>query len=1414
MGHRAPGTEATRSLAANVNLKQRGDSCVEPCCNLECGQGYTHQHDPPTKHPLNPSHPSIAHRPVCRRRFLGTSSAVPSQTRNHSSLCLTLPSGSTHLFDAGEATQNQLQRVAGGFKLSALRKIFITHMHGDHVFGLVPLLCTLMNGAGGSVGVEDPRKLAAEAVGAAGEAIGPIRTPDFEIYGPKGLREYVRSSLRLTNCQLASTYVVHELHTPMAIGSPSRKVLDDAKDRAPMELAGFNLFPDEVGCWVDILSVVESPTREWEVSAGSILHSVPCVGYVLTEPPINGKITADYRDKLVANKTALAASGVKNPMSLLSKVSALKEGESIELPDGQKLFRPPDRRGRRITILGDTCDPSSIFKIAEGSDVLVHEATNAFLGDKMGKLNKDYREVETYEDVKKKTIEHGHSTPEMAADMASKISLGRNGGVVGKIAVEEAASKGKGKEADKPRGILLLNHFSSRYADPRSSETAAVVMEEIRQCAVRTLEETSAAKDTSERQPVEVVCAYDLMQYEIRTIKSLSPTPPRNETRLSMQEVFTPSSTSPIPYELTPENISYANYWHTRMSATITPRLDPIVSPAILVHRYIKPTLHEENNVENPDLNPQDPMEAIRASLQSVELGPQAGGSQQVTVKKEDYTIPLDGDHRELARTMMVKMLRMGLGALHPEKTQRKNEMINEIMLYPWDKVVGVVLWNLCRLNPFNRQNSLTKRLDGLWDGFRQMFLDICFHAQGQLDFAEAACRFLYQSQHLMVKMDLKLLHFFAKVYSLTGHGFYLLNYRHFRDSIGEPLGVHLECTFMDRERVPKIQADFVLMMMNNEAFDASDVQLPMEIIEAAGLVIRTLHQFEDKENVHDVNNKIFNHIARNIFSGGRKKIANWCKMSASSVAFNDLDLLVTAAERIFEMDYFPALDSTTALQMRAMVVKKSPMGLWDAALGDNLIRFRLQFFYAMRERERLPDVSKKSLKAYLSKLDPKKTLMGCHEVVPVEEAEDPYNLPRKVGEHPEVVIRLLVLHAYFRHGDHQGGKRVVDPADATILNLLWWVLVKEAYQRTSTQPLFLESTTKLFLKYEDWLLPLVREHWDADPRRAADILMYWFINGIQKHGIIARHADQQNHPLLHQIFDCQFGVEFPIELLNYHHGEDLVPIFEPMKDRVIVSAFSILYYLVKGSQVFHDVDIIHIVLKTMSNAFATPDYYLQPENRRPRGYYGMYKMGMEILTATSQAVFEKAIMRVRNDLHILPIQETLSFLVKKSTLEGDAMLKTPLDAVDREAITTANIRKFNDSAMCLRNLLEFIIICAPRENVLRMRLRRRAIVAPLCFLINYFTEKPDIAGLPRGAPRPVAIFARVPAMSRAALGNFLQTGSRFLNMLLKDWAAEETVSQDMLDQRESILNLAMEADVAGDMVIKMDRAGRPTFAP
>jgi len=107
--------------------------------------------------------------------FLGTSSGVPSLTRNVSSLALKLSQSSeVWLFDCGEGTQHQIMK--SNIKSSQIKKIFITHMHGDHVYGLPGLLATL---------------------GLSGNSTG------IEIYGPSELRGFINSALNTSYCKLS-----------------------------------------------------------------------------------------------------------------------------------------------------------------------------------------------------------------------------------------------------------------------------------------------------------------------------------------------------------------------------------------------------------------------------------------------------------------------------------------------------------------------------------------------------------------------------------------------------------------------------------------------------------------------------------------------------------------------------------------------------------------------------------------------------------------------------------------------------------------------------------------------------------------------------------------------------------------------------------------------------------------------------------------------------------------------------------------------------------------------------------------------------------------------------------------------------------------------------------------------------------
>ncbi|WP_417761191.1 ribonuclease Z [Shewanella sp.] len=79
-------------------------------------------------------------------QFLGTSAGVPTKQRNVTGLALSESEGKGwYLIDCGEATQHQLLHTR--LTLNTLHAIFITHVHGDHSYGLPGMLASAaMNG--------------------------------------------------------------------------------------------------------------------------------------------------------------------------------------------------------------------------------------------------------------------------------------------------------------------------------------------------------------------------------------------------------------------------------------------------------------------------------------------------------------------------------------------------------------------------------------------------------------------------------------------------------------------------------------------------------------------------------------------------------------------------------------------------------------------------------------------------------------------------------------------------------------------------------------------------------------------------------------------------------------------------------------------------------------------------------------------------------------------------------------------------------------------------------------------------------------------------------------------------------------------------------------------------------------------
>ena len=124
--------------------------------------------------------------------FLGTSSGVPTRARNVSAVALRLPQRSEMwLFDCGEGTQHQFMRSE--LRLSQLRRVFVTHMHGDHVFGLPGLLASL---------------------GLAGNSNDGV-----DLYGPDPLENYLKGALSTSSTRIGYPLQVHRVRQAAEQGS-------------------------------------------------------------------------------------------------------------------------------------------------------------------------------------------------------------------------------------------------------------------------------------------------------------------------------------------------------------------------------------------------------------------------------------------------------------------------------------------------------------------------------------------------------------------------------------------------------------------------------------------------------------------------------------------------------------------------------------------------------------------------------------------------------------------------------------------------------------------------------------------------------------------------------------------------------------------------------------------------------------------------------------------------------------------------------------------------------------------------------------------------------------------------------------------------------------------------------------------
>lgn len=396
--------------------------------------------------------------------FLGTcSGGGPLISRACSATALNFDSASW-LIDCAEGTQTQILRT-GNMRIGRVDKVFVTHMHADHVMGLIPLLRSAMYNV---------------------SAYSQLR---MQLYGPPGLRSFIRFNLKMTEVALNGRYAVHELlqkgDTPSAPCTP-----EEMHDN---EAPGMDIEAGEDGLWRDVVA-----QDDWSVDVGPIAHRTRCLGYVFREHHSSTIGAEAYIPHLDRNAEGLHAQEIRFPRALLKNI--LRDRKTLALPDGTILEPPPlDIPGRKIVILGDTNDASAVEPIAMDASVLVHESTNAYMPkeitDKVKGLGTSKGTVDT---VRKKAIGRGHSTADMAGEFAKKIRTKR----------------------------LYLNHFSTKFCpggySPPSPTKAGSPSRRQHSAATRTRQgEAKLVMDEIERQASEAwgmghaVAAMDLMTVDI-----------------------------------------------------------------------------------------------------------------------------------------------------------------------------------------------------------------------------------------------------------------------------------------------------------------------------------------------------------------------------------------------------------------------------------------------------------------------------------------------------------------------------------------------------------------------------------------------------------------------------------------------------------------------------------------------------------------------------------------------------------------------------------------------------------------------------------------------------------------------------------------------------------------------------------
>jgi ribonuclease Z len=216
--------------------------------------------------------------------FLGTSSTVPTITRNHSAIHLKYKNEDL-LIDCGEGTQRQIRKA----KLNPckLTRLLITHLHGDHTLGIPGLFQTLnLNGY----------------------------KKTLQIYGPKGTKQFIKNIFKtfiatktisiktevkeITRGKVFDTKDFEISSLPLEHGTPTLGYIFQEKDRVRIDKKKLKKLK---------LSVEDKPKLQKLTQKKNIKINKKTINYkTLTYPESGRKVSIVLDTKLIPNVKKLA----------------------------------------------------------------------------------------------------------------------------------------------------------------------------------------------------------------------------------------------------------------------------------------------------------------------------------------------------------------------------------------------------------------------------------------------------------------------------------------------------------------------------------------------------------------------------------------------------------------------------------------------------------------------------------------------------------------------------------------------------------------------------------------------------------------------------------------------------------------------------------------------------------------------------------------------------------------------------------------------------------------------------------------------------------------------------------------------------------------------------------------------------